>query len=94
LTFDPQVEAMQDAAITGDTLLESFRAGPLIRVVRIVVDIVRGVQLVDGGPVCPVPDFIELPADEHLVFFGAHRTPSPVLKMERQRSAQVVYSSQ
>jgi hypothetical protein len=69
---------VEDAAIATDTLLESLWAGSLVRVVRVVVDIIWSVQLIDGGPVCPVPDFIELPADEHLIFFGAHRTASLV----------------
>ena len=42
LAFDPQVEAVEDAAIATDTLLETLWSGPLVWVVRIVVDIVWG----------------------------------------------------
>ena len=43
LTFDSQVEAVEDAAVPLDTLLESLWAGSLVRIVWIVVDIVRGI---------------------------------------------------
>jgi hypothetical protein len=69
LTFDSQIEVMEDAAITAYSLLESLWTCPLVRVIRIVVHIIRCVQLIDGGPVPPVLYFIELPTDEHLVLF-------------------------
>jgi hypothetical protein len=58
---------MENVAITAYPLLESLWARPLVRVIRIVVHVIRCIQLIDGGPVPPVPDFIELPTDEHLV---------------------------
>jgi hypothetical protein len=70
LTLDPQIEAVEDAAITAHSLLESLWTSPLVGVVRIVVHVIRGVQLIDGGPVNPVPDFIKLTADEHLALVG------------------------
>jgi hypothetical protein len=54
LLFDPQVEAVQDAAVAGDALLEALGAGALAGVVGVVVDVLRCVQLIDGGPVGPV----------------------------------------
>jgi hypothetical protein len=34
---------VQDAAVTTHPLLEPVRAGPLVRVVRVVVHVVRGI---------------------------------------------------
>ena len=51
LALDPEVEAMQDTAVTAHPLLEPIRAGALIGVIRIMVDVLRGVQLIGGGPV-------------------------------------------
>jgi len=70
LAFDPQVEVVQDAAVSAHPLLESLRSGSLIGVVRVVVDIFRGIQFVGSRPVSPVPDLIELTADQQLVVFG------------------------
>jgi hypothetical protein len=82
LTFDSQIEVMEDVAITTYSLLESLWARPLIWVIRIVVYIARGIQLIDGRPVRSVPDFIELPTDEHLVIFDRHR-PYPLWFLDR-----------
>jgi hypothetical protein len=70
LAFDPQVEIVQDATVSAHPLLEALRSGTLIGVIRIMIYVLRIVQLVGGRPVSPVPDFIELTADQQLVVFG------------------------
>lgn len=77
LAFDPQIEVMKDTAITAYSLLESLGACPLIRVIRIVVHVIQGIQLIDGGLLPLVPDFIELSANKHLVLFHRHQ-PFPL----------------
>src|ERR1700716_804578 len=72
LTLDPQIEAVDDATITAHSLLESLWTSPLVRIEGIVVDVICRVQVIAGGEVTPVPDFLELTADQHLVLFGGH----------------------
>jgi hypothetical protein len=40
-----------------------------------VIDVVRGEQLVNRGPICTIPDLVELLLHKLLVFFRAHQTP-------------------
>jgi len=58
---------MEDVAITACSLFESLWARTLVWVIhQIAVHIIRCIQLIDGGPVPSIPDFIELPTDEQL----------------------------
>src|SRR3954468_22356939 len=77
LAFDSQVEILEHVTIARHSLLESVWAGPLVRVVRIVIHIFGSEQLLDSIPLRAVPEFIELAADEHFVRFDGHgRSPS------------------
>ena len=53
LPFDSQIEIVQYTSVTAYALLEALRARALIWVVRIVIHILRGEQLVDCSPVSP-----------------------------------------
>src|SRR5205823_310589 len=46
LTFDPQIEVVDNAAITTHSLLESLWTRPLVRVVRVMILIILRVQLI------------------------------------------------
>jgi hypothetical protein len=75
LAFDPQVEVVQDVAVTAHSLLESVRSSALTGVIRIVVNVFRGIQFIGAVAQFPVPDLIELTEDKQLVVFGRHRRP-------------------